>query len=551
VLEHNAELLKLKLTERGDGYGPSDQTSFYAVHVPVVHFFTGAHDRYHTPDDTADKVNAAGGAKIVGLVSDLVASLARGEVTPAYARATAAPAMQGDSRGYGAYLGTVPDYRAMEATTGGVLLADVRPGAPADRAGIKGGDRILEIGGTRIENLYDMTYALQDHKPGDTVDVIVMRGAERVKLRATLTARGGGAPTSAHGAAPAMTIKAGKPFEKAFDGEKHLRDVRQLTFGGENAEAYWSPDGTKLIYQSTPATTGVAEDVNGRPVKSPQASCDREYVVDLTTGETKQVSSGKGRTTCGYFEYPGGKRIIYASTEAAGDACPPPPDRSKGYVWAVYPAFDIYVADPDGSNKKVLTASPGYDAEATWCHKGGKLVFTSTRDGDIDLYELDTATNAVKRLTNAPGYDGGAFYSADCKEIVWRASRPAGAALDDYRALLATGLVKPTQMELFVMNADGSNPRQITHNGAANFCPYFAPDGNHVIYSSNAGDPKGREFDIWMIDKRGGEPERITTAEGFDGFPMFSPDGQWLVFASNRADPASHSTNLFVARWGE
>jgi Tol biopolymer transport system component len=219
-------------------------------------------------------------------------------------------------------------------------------------------------------------------------------------------------------------------------------------------------------------------------------------------------------------------------------------------VWAVYPSYDIVEAKPDGSDVKKLTTTPGYDAEATWCHQGGKFVFTSMRDGDLDLYEM-TLDGKVKRLTNTPGYDGGAFYNADCTEIAFRAGHPTGAALDEYRALLAKGLVRPTAMELFVMKADGTNQRQITNNGKANFCPYFTPDGKKIIYSSNAGDPKGREFDVYLISKDGGEPEQITTAPGFDGFPMFSPDGKWLVWASNRADPASHETNLFLAKWAE
>jgi Tol biopolymer transport system component len=468
--------------------------------------------------------------------------LALGKLTPTYAVAAAAPAMQGDSRGYGAYLGTIPDYRAMEDSKGGVLLGDVRPGGPADRAGIRGGDRIVEMAGTKIENLYDMTFALQDHKPGETIDVVVVRNGERVTLRATLGERRGGEPGAnppAHPAPPTPSpgspgpgIGAGKPFAARFDGERHLQDVRQLTFGGENAEAYFSPDGTKLIYQSTP----------------PDAPCDQQFVMDLATGESKRVSSGKGRTTCGYFRFPQGDRIVYASTEAAGAECPAPPDRSKGYVWAVYDGYDIYEAKPDGSEARRLTRTPGYDAEATWCPKGGKLVFTSARDGDLDLYEM-TESGSVKRLTNTPGYDGGAFYSPDCSEIVWRASRPTGAALTEFRDLLAKGLVRPTALELFLAKADGTAARQLTHNGAANFCPYFHPDGKRIIYSSNAGSPDGREFDLWLLDKNGGASERVTTAPGFDGFPQFSPDGKWIVWGSNRANPKGHETNLFLARW--
>jgi Tol biopolymer transport system component len=527
--------LKLDVAASGDGYGPSDQTSFYAHQIPVIHFFTGTHERYHTPADDADAINFAGAEKAAEMTARVAASIARGEVTPGYARASSAPAMEGDSRGYGAYLGTIPDYSAMESSAGGVKLADVRAGGPADQAGIKGGDTLVEMAGTRIENLYDMTYALQDHKPGETIDVVVLRQGQRVTLHATLGSRGaaGSQPAGAHGATE-MQIKAGKPFEKTFDGEKHLKDIRQLTFGGENAEAYFSPDGKKLIYQYTPERGG----------------CDQQYVMDLTAGESKMVSSGSGRTTCGYFSYPNGDRIIYASTEGAGAECPPPPDRSRGYIWGVFPSYDIYVANADGSNKKRLTTTPGYDAEGVWCHKGGKILFTSVRDGDLDLYTMDESGANVKRITSTVGYDGGAFFSPDCTEIVWRASRFEGAALDEYRKLLGEGFVRPSKMELYVAGADGSNAKQLTKNGAANFCPYFTPDGKRIIYASNMLDPRGREFDLFILNKDGsGEPERITTAPAFDGFPMFSPDGKWLVWASNRSNPEGRDTNLFIARW--
>jgi Tol biopolymer transport system component len=534
VVDQATAFAKINVTSSGDGYGPSDQTSFYAKQIPVLHFFTGAHDRYHTPDDVAESLNYAGMEHVVDFARSVMMNLAAGRVTPQYARAASAPAMEGDSRGYGAYLGTVPDYSAMSETTGGVLLADVRPGSPADKAGIRGKDRIISIGGTRIENLYDMSYALQDHKPGDTVDIIVVRGDERLTLRATLTTRGGGAaPTAATGHKAELVIKAGKPYEKTFDGEKHLKDIRQLTFGGENAEAYFTPDGTKIIYQAT----------------VPGAGCDQEYTMDLATGETKLVSSGKGRTTCGYFRYPQGDRIVYATTEGGAPECPPKPDMSHGYVWPVYPSFDIVEANIDGTNAKKITTTSGYDAEMTWCHQGGKRIFTSMRDGDLDLYEMDDA-GKVKRLTNTPGYDGGAFYNADCTQIVWRANHPTGPALDEDRALLAKGLVKPLHMELFVMNADGTNQRQITSNGAANFCPYFLNDGKRIIFASNV-NAKGFDFDLWTVGKDGQGLERITTAPGFDGFCVFSPDGQYLIWASSRAHPEGHEMNLFIAKWVE
>jgi Tol biopolymer transport system component len=429
----------------------------------------------------------------------------------------------------------------MESSEGGVLLADVRPKGPADLAGIRGKDRIVAMAGTRIENLYDMTYALQDHKPGETIDVVVVREGARVSLRATLGQRGAsGAPPSAGaahgaGASPPSTdleIKAGRPYDHPLESEKHLSDIRQLTFGGENAEAYWSPDGKKLIFQATQRG----------------ARCDQEYVLNLETGDVRMVSTGKGRTTCGYFDYPEGNRIIFSSTHEGADSCPPPPDRSHGYVWAIYDTYDIYEARPDGSELKPLVRSPGYDAEATWCPGGGKFVFTSTRDGDLDLY-VRSDDGAVKRMTRAPGYDGGAFFSPDCSEIVWRASRPQGAELTEYRDLLKKGLIHPRVLEIYIMKADGTGERQITNNGAANFCPTFHADGNRILWSSNAGSADPREFELWMMDKRGGDPERITNSPGFDGFPHVSPDGKWLVWSSNRADPSSHETNLFIARW--
>jgi TolB protein len=576
-LKEIAATLGLDVNPRGDGYGPSDQTSFYSQHIPVIHLFTGTHEQYHTPDDKPATINAVGGAKMSEFTAALVGDLTAGRLNPTYVRAQSAPAMEGDSRGYGAYLGTVPDYTAMETTKGGVLLADVRPGGPADLAGIKGGDRIVEMAGTRIDNLYDMTFALQDHKPGETITVIVIRKEERVPLRATLGSRSAmpaPKPAATPAAVPAtppapppppmppnphtgspeaaadskfvlppfyerrpgadFKIGAGKPVETFAGEEKHLKELRQLSFGGTNAEAYFSPDGKQLIFQATPPGTG----------------CDQQFVMDLATGDIKRVSDGKGRTTCGYFRYPHGDRIVYASTEGAGADCPPRPDRSKGYTWGVYDSFKIYSAKPDGSDKKLLIGGPGYNAEATWCHHGGKFVFTSDRDGDLDLYEMDEA-GQTRRLTNTVGYDGGAFYSADCSEIVWRASRPTGAALDEYKQLLAQHIVKPTEMELFVMKSDGSNPRQLTRNGAANFAPFFHPDGNHILYSSNAGAKDFSGFDIVMIDKKDGDPEKITTAPGFDGFPMFSPDGRYLVFASNRTNPEGHETNLFIGRWVE
>lgn len=314
-------------------------------------------------------------------------------------------------------------------------------------------------------------------------------------------------------------------------GETRFARLWQITFGGENAEGYFSADGSQLIFQSTRG---------GWP-------CDQMYVMDLRTGATRQVSRG-GRTTCGYF-LDGDRRILYASTHLASDSCPPPPDYSKGYVWALDPSYDIFTANPDGSELKRLTDTPGYDAEATVSADGRSIVFTSVRDGDLELYAMDPDGRNVRRLTHEPGYDGGAFYSRDGRWICWRRDDLADSALAGYRALLAENLVRPSQMNLWVMRADGTGKRRVTHKPGASFAPYFTPDGRSLIFSSNWENPRGRNFDLYMVSTEGGEPVAVTRDPSFDGFPMFSPDGRWLVFASNRGARARGETNLFLAEW--
>ena len=317
--------------------------------------------------------------------------------------------------------------------------------------------------------------------------------------------------------------------------EKHLRNLKQLTFGGENAEAYFSSDGKQLIFQSTRDSRG----------------CDQIYTMNVDGSNVKMISNGDGRTTCSYF-YPGAKRILYSSTHLGDKQCPPKPDFSRGYVWAVYDTFDVFTANPDGSNLKQLTDTPGYDAETTITLDGKKLVFTSIRDGDLDIYTMNADGSNVRRLTNELGYDGGPFWSYDGKQIVYRAHHPkTEAAKTDYTGLLKQNLIRPTVLEIWVMNADGSNKRQVTSNGKANFGPYFFPDGKRIIFSSNMDDPRGRNFDLYKINVDGTGLERLTFNETFDGFPMFSPDGKKIVFASNRNAKAAGETNVFIADWVE
>lgn len=317
--------------------------------------------------------------------------------------------------------------------------------------------------------------------------------------------------------------------------EPRLDNLTKLTHGGQNAEAYFSADGQHLIFQAT--REGIA-------------ACDQMFVMDLDGRDVHRVSTGDGRTTCGYF-YPGGDRILYSSTHHVNAACPPPPDYSRGYVWGLF-AFDIFVANPDGSGLRQLTDEPGYDAEATLSPDGSRIVFTSDRDGDLDIYVMDFDGSDVVRLTDQPGYDGGPFFSPDGTNIVYRAHHPqTEAELEDYRSLLEEDLIRPGQLDIYVMDADGSNKRQVTDNGAANFAPFFHPDGNRIIFSSNMRDPEGRNFDLYLINIDGTGLEQVTRHPDFDGFPMFSPDGTKLVFASNRGAEQPGFTNVFVADWIE
>ncbi len=322
---------------------------------------------------------------------------------------------------------------------------------------------------------------------------------------------------------------------------KHLNNVRQLTFGGQNAEAYFSADDKYLIFQH----------------QGDGVQCDQIYTMQVDTPDGKPatpklVSTGKGRTTCSYW-FPSGDKILFSSTHAANAECPPKPDYSKGYVWPIYDTYQIYTAKPDGSGLKQLTNAKGYNAEATITRDGKHIVFTSTRNGDLDVYTMDADGSNVKQLTRELGYDGGPFWSYDGKKIVYRAQHPKNAEEEkDYKDLLTKGLIRPGNLELWVMNADGSNKHQVTHNGAANFGPYWLPDGKRIIFASNQADPKnGRDFDLYVINEDGSGQERITFHPDFDGFPMFTSDGKRLVWASNRNGKVPHETNVFIADWAE
>ncbi len=321
------------------------------------------------------------------------------------------------------------------------------------------------------------------------------------------------------------------------EGEKRLKNVKQLTFEGENAEAYFSTDGKQLVFQS----------------KRDGRKCDQIYTMNIDGSNVKMVSNGTGRTTCSYF-FNNNKKILYGSTHLASKECPPPPDFSQGYVWAIYPTFDIFTANADGSKIKRLTKSETYDAEATVSPDGKKIIFTSMRDADLDLYVMDINGKNVKRLTTELGYDGGAFFSPDGKQIVYRAYHPkTEAEIARYKQKLGENLIEPNNFEIWIMNADGTNKRKVTNLGAASFAPFFTPDGKGIIFSTNyfAEDARKRNFDLALINVDGTGLERVTFHKDFDGFPMFSPDGKKLVFASNRNAKTPGDTNVFIADWVE
>lgn len=338
-----------------------------------------------------------------------------------------------------------------------------------------------------------------------------------------------------------FSLQAQNPLR--YPEEKHLNNLRQLTFGGDNAEAYWSFNSKMVSFQSNNKQWGLG--------------CDQVFYMpvdgmDLSDGKKPPlISTGQGRTTCSFF-LPGNKTILYASTHLGGKECPPDPERKPGgkYLWPIYDSYDIFVADLNGKIIKQLTNSPGYDAEATISPRKDKIVFTSTRNGDLDLYVMDIDGKNVKQITHEIGYDGGAFFSPDGRKIVFRASRfKTEEEKKEYLSYLKQGLVAPTAMEIFVCNADGSGLKQITNLGKANWAPFYHPAGKKIIFSSNHKGTRGFEFNLYMINEDGSGLEQITYDKVFDSFPMFSPDGKRIIFSSNRNNNGTRDTNLFIADW--
>jgi Tol biopolymer transport system component len=315
--------------------------------------------------------------------------------------------------------------------------------------------------------------------------------------------------------------------------ERHLANIRQLTSGGENAEAYFSADGTKIVFQST----------------RPPYECDQIFLMNADGSDVRLLSTGKGRTTCAFLS-PDGKRVLYGSTHLAGDACPPPADRSKGYVWPLYPSFDIFSANLDGTGLTRLTDSPRYDTEGSWSPDGKRIVFTSIREGDLDIYTMNNDGSGVVRLTTTRGFDGGPFYSWDGEKIVYRSYYPDNEAdLAAYQSYTDADLMRPTKAEIRVMDADGSNQRQVTATGDANWSPFMHPDGKRIIFSSNMHQKGSGAFSLYLVNLDGTGLERVTFSGRFETFPMFSKDGKKLIWCSTRNAAGPGEYNIFTADW--
>ncbi len=348
--------------------------------------------------------------------------------------------------------------------------------------------------------------------------------------------------TNSHNISENESPKVSDSNQLIYPEEKHFKSLRQLTFGGDNAEAYWSFNDESLVFQAT------NEKWN--------AHCDQIFLMNSYKEQNpdkipRLISTGDGRTTCSYF-MPGDTSILYASTHEHDASCPHKPEqRDDGkYVWPIYNSFDIYVADLKGNIVKQLTDTPGYDAEATVSPKGDKIVFTSIRSGDLELYTMDIDGGNVKQITSELGYDGGAFFSYDGTKLIFRSSRPqSDDEIKEYKDLLSQGLVMPTAMELYICNADGSKLRQLTNLGKANWSPFFHPSDKKVIFSSNHGSERGFKFNLYMINIDGTGLEQITYDSVFDAFPVFSNKGDRLVFSSNRNNGGTYETNLFMAEW--
>ncbi|KJH49740.1 WD40-like protein [Dictyocaulus viviparus] len=366
-----------------------------------------------------------------------------------------------------------------------------------------------------------------------------------------------------------------------FKGERHFKNVKQLTFGGENAEGYFSYDDSKLTLQAT----GYGTD------------CDQIYELNLNVDPRGQImrriSTGLGATTCSFFFkentndhrlYAGNFWNVNVSEfPNVSKTCPQKKCQNPAnitdpilkqlcntsYTWDIFSDYDIFKVNKFGNIVQQLTDHPGYDAEAVLSPDGSLIAFTSIRSGDLELWIMNSDGTNLKQVTNELGYDGGAFFSPDGKRLVFRASRPKSQdEIEKYKysikyfnvqlycsvkKLLEYNLVEPVQMELFTVNVDGSNLRQVTHLGGANWAPYYLNDNKRIVFSSNHDGGSGGfgAFALYVVNDDGSGLERITYGGKyeFNSFPMMNHAGTKLVWGSSRNGSNKHELNLFIADW--
>ena len=330
-------------------------------------------------------------------------------------------------------------------------------------------------------------------------------------------------PTAGSPAAPALSAEEVARLESA-----HLTNVRQVTSGLSRAgEGYFSPDGRSVIFQAVPY---LVPSIFHHPKPDEDGYQIYTGVLDLDT-PARMVSTGKGRCTCPFF-HPSGKSILFASTHLSPstEAAPskgPAYSRTERYRWEFPETMDIFSASPDGGNLKRLTDTPGYDAEGSYSADGSRIVFTSFRDGDAEIYIMDADGKNPRRITHAKGYDGGPFFSPDGKRIIYRSDRKGNDLL-----------------QVYVNNTEGTAERALTQNEFVNWGPYWHPDGSHVIYATSKHGHSNYELYLMNVDS--GAEERITYHEGFDGLPVFSPDGKRLMWTSS-GRTTDRKSQLFIA----
>ncbi|NQV29761.1 MAG: PD40 domain-containing protein [Candidatus Marinimicrobia bacterium] len=320
-----------------------------------------------------------------------------------------------------------------------------------------------------------------------------------------------------------------------------LSNVEQLTFVGDNGEAYWGPKGEEIIFQS----------------KRDGNACDKIYIMNADGSNQRMVSPDVGAHTCSYFSIDK-ERIIFASTFGVVDSCPPrPKPQGNKYLWSLFP-YDIYSSKPDGTDLVRIRENAGYDAEPTVSYLTGKVIFTSEIDDDLELFTMNIDGSDVNRLTNHLGYDGGPYFSPDAQKIVWRAWYPETP--EDtlrWQENMALNQVEAVPLDIYSMDADGKNIIRLTNNGATNWAPSWHPNGRQVVFSSNMDDwndevkAYGHNFELYMINLDGSGLVRLTNNTFFDSFPMFSPDGKSMAFASNRDAENPRATHIFKAEWND